>query len=181
MSERDPASDRPVTPPPGRIGPGGLVHPVDLMIMTIILSICGALYYVTTTFEEVSNLLAQNIPPEFFPQLVMLVIAVLALGLPFEHLFQRRRGHDLDKDRSKKLRPLPYLTALVLVLLAFAMPYLGTFLAMIVVCLVLPWLWGERRLRLIGLFAVLFPLAVALVFNRVLGVYFEPGIFGVTL
>jgi putative tricarboxylic transport membrane protein len=181
MSEQDPASDGPATPPPGRNRPGGLVHPVDLAIMTIILSVCGALYYVTTTFEEVSNLLAQNIPPEFFPRLVMLVIAVLALGLPFEHLFQRRRGHDLDKDRSKKLRPLPYLTALVLVLMAFAMPYLGTFLAMIVVCLVLPWLWGERRLRLIVPFAVLFPLAVALVFNRVLGVYFEPGIFGITL
>lgn len=171
MSEEKPA--------PG--GPGGLIHPIDLVIMTIILSVCGALYYVTTTFDKVSNLLAQNIPPEFFPQLVMLVIAILALGLPFEHLFQRRRGHDLDKDRSQKLRPLTYQTALVLVLLASAMPYLGTFLAMIVVCLILPWLWGERRLRLIGLFAVLFPLAVTLVFNRVLGVYFEPGIFGVTL
>ncbi len=171
MSENSPASG----------GPGGLIHPVDLVIMTIILSMCGGLYYVTTTFEEVSNLLAQNIPPEFFPRLVMLVIAVLALGLPFEHLFQRRHGRDLDSKRRKKLRPLPYLTALVLVLLAFAMPYLGTFLAMIVVCLILPWLWGERRLRLILAFAALFPLAVALVFNRVLGVYFEPGIFGIAL
>ncbi len=171
MSEEKPA--------PG--GPGGLIHPVDLVIMTIILSVCGALYYVTTTFDKVSNLLAQNIPPEFFPRLVMLVIAILALGLPFEHLFQRRHGRDLDKTRSEKLRPLTYQTALALVLLASAMPYLGTFLAMIVVCLILPWLWGERRLRLIGLFALLFPLAVTLVFNRVLGVYFEPGIFGVTL
>ncbi len=180
MSEQDPASDGPARPPP-QAGPSGLVHPVDLMIMTIILIICGALYYVTTTFEEVSNLLAQNIPPEFFPRLVMLVIAVLALALPFEHLFQRRRGRDLDKGRRKRHRPLPYLTALVLVLLAFAMPYLGTFLTMIVVCLILPWLWGERRLRLIVPFAALFPLAVTLVFNRVLGVYFEPGIFGISL
>ncbi|MHA1152641.1 MAG: tripartite tricarboxylate transporter TctB family protein [Alphaproteobacteria bacterium] len=166
---------------PARSGPHGLIHPVDLVIMTIILSICGALYYVTTTFEEVSDLLAQNIPPEFFPRLVLLVIAILTLGLPFEHLFQRRRGNDLDSKRRKKLRPLVYLTASVLVFLALAMPYLGTFLLMIVVCLILPWLWGERRLRLIGLFAVLFPLAVALLFNRVLGVYFEPGIFGITL
>ena len=166
---------------PARGGPDGLIHPVDLAIMMLILSICGALYYVTTTFEKVSDLLAQNIPPEFFPRLVMLVIVILALGLPFEHLFQRRRGNDLDSKRRKKLRPLVFLTASVLVLLALAMPYLGTFLVMIAVCLILPWLWGERRLRLIGLFAVLFPLAVALVFNRVLGVYFEPGIFGITL
>jgi putative tricarboxylic transport membrane protein len=61
------------------------------------------------------------------------------------------------------------------------MPQLGTFLTMIVVCLILPWLWGERRLKLIVPFAVLFPIAVTLVFNRILGVYFEPGIFGIAL
>jgi putative tricarboxylic transport membrane protein len=166
---------------PARGGHDGLIHPVDLVIMAIVLGICGALYYVTTTFEEVSDVLAQNIPPEFFPRLVLLLIAILALGLPFEHLLHRRRGSNLDSKRSQKLRPLPYLTALMLVLLGFAMPYLGTFLAMIVVCLVLPWLWGERRVKLVVPFAVLFPLAVALVFNRVLGVYFEPGIFGIAL
>lgn len=176
MSEDKPASDGPAVP-----RQHGLIHPVDLVIMVIVLAICGALYYATTSFEEVSNLLAQNIPPEFFPRLVMMLIAILALGLPFEHLLHRRRGTNLDSKRSQKLRPLPYLTALVLVLLAFAMPYLGTFLAMIVVCLILPWLWGERRVKLIVPFAVLFPIVVALVFNRVLGVYFEPGIFGIAL
>lgn len=159
----------------------GLIHPVDLVIMIIILSVCGALYYVTTSFEEVSDMLSQNIPPEFFPRLVMLLIAILALALPFEHLFQRRRGNDLDKSRRKKLRPLTCWTALVLVLLAISMPQLGTFLTMIVVCLILPWLWGERRVKLIVPFAVLFPIAVTLVFNRILGVYFEPGIFGIAL
>ena len=47
--------------------------------------------------------------------------------------------------------------------------------------LILPWLWGERRLKLILPFAVLFPITVTLVFNRILGVYFEPGIFGIAL
>ncbi len=176
MSERDPENEAPTV-----ARRYGLIHPTDLVIMVIILSICGALTYVTTGFEEVSNLLAQNIPPEFFPRLVMLLIAILSLALPFEHLFQRRRGNDLDSKRRKKLRPLTCWTALVLVLLGFTMPYLGTFLAMIVVCLILPWLWGERRLKLILPFAVLFPVAVTLVFNRILGVYFEPGIFGISL
>ncbi len=176
MSEDKSAKEGPVVPEQH-----GLGHPVDTVIMVIILSVCGALYYVTTTFEEVSEMLSQNIPPEFFPRLVMLLIAILSLALPFEHLFQRRRGNDLDSKRRKKLRPLPCWTALVLVLLAFSMPQLGTFLTMIVVCLILPWLWGERRLKLIGPFAVLFPIAVTLVFNRILGVYFEPGIFGITL
>ena len=176
MSEEKSAKEGPAVPEQP-----GLIHPVDLVIMIIILSICGALYYVTTSFEEVSDMLSQNIPPEFFPRLVMLLIAILSLALPFEHLFQRRRGNDLDSKRRKKLRPLTCWTALVLVLLAFSMPQLGTFLTMIVVCLILPWLWGERRLKLIVPFAVLFPIAVTLVFNRILGVYFEPGIFGITL
>ena len=181
MSEENSTKDEPAVPPTLPPGQPGLIHPVDTVIMVIILSICGALYYVTTSFERVSDMLSQNIPPEFFPRLVMLLIAILALALPFEHLFQRRRGNDLDKSRRKKLRPLPYWTALVLVLLAIAMPHLGTFLTMIVVCLILPWLWGERRLKLILPFAVLFPFAVTLVFNRILGVYFEPGIFGIAL
>ncbi len=176
MSEKDPASDGPAA-----ARQHGLIHPTDLAIMVIVLAICGALYYVTTSFEEVSNMLAQNIPPEFFPRLVLLVIAILALGLPFEHLLHRRRGSNLDSKRSQKLRPLLLLTAFALVLLGFAMPYLGTFLAMMVICLVLPYLWGERRWKLIVPFAVLFPLAVAVVFNRVLKVYFEPGIFGIAL
>ena len=176
MSEEKSTNDGPAVPEQH-----GLVHPVDTVIMVIILSICGALYYVTMSFDKVSDMLSQNIPPEFFPRLVMLLIAILALALPFEHLFQRRRGNDLDSKRRKKLRPLTCWTALVLVLLGFAMPYLGTFLAMIVVCLILPWLWGERRLKLILPFAVLFPITVTLVFNRILGVYFEPGIFGIAL
>jgi hypothetical protein len=101
MSEEKSTKDGPAVPEQP-----GLVHPVDLVITIIILSVCGALYYVTTSFEEVSDMLSQNIPPEFFPRLVMLLIAILALALPFEHLFQRRRGNDLDSKRRKKLRPL---------------------------------------------------------------------------
>ena len=60
-----------------------LVHRIDLVVTLIILAICGALYYITTTFDEVSNMLAQNIPPEFFPRLVLMIIVGLTLALPF--------------------------------------------------------------------------------------------------
>ena len=49
---------------------------------------------------------------------------------------------------------------------------------MILVCLLLPSLWGERRLKVLLPFAILFPTAVALLFTQVLRVYFEPGIIG---
>jgi cytochrome c biogenesis factor len=158
-----------------------LVHPTDLVVTLVILAISAALYYVTTTFEEVSNLLAQNIPPEFFPRLVLIIIAILALALPFEHLLLRRRGSNIDSGRRQRIKRLPYLTGALLIVLILAMPYLGTLVTMIAVCLVLPVLWGERRVKFILPFALTFPLVVAFVFGRILLVHFEPGIFGITL
>ncbi len=158
-----------------------LLHTTDLVVALIILAICGILYYVTTTFEEVSAMLAQNVPPEFFPQLVLIIIAILTLGIPFEHLLHTRRGGDIDSERSDRIRRMPYVTGALLIALVVGIPYLGMLLTMIVVCAVLPLLWGERRLKLIIPFAIVFPLAVAYLFNKVLLVFFEPGIFGIAL
>ncbi len=160
---------------------GKLVHRTDLVVALVIFTICAVLYYVATTFDEVSNLLAQNIPPEFFPQLVITIIVILTLGVPFEHLLHTRRGGNIDSDRSDRVKRMPYLTGALLIMLVLGIPYLGMLLTMIGICAVLPLLWGERRLWLIGPFAILFPLAVAYLFNKILLVYFEPGIFGIAL
>lgn len=162
-------------------GRGKLVHTTDLVVALIILVICAVLYLVTTTFDEVSQFLAQNIPPEFFPQLVIIIIALLTLGVPFEHLLHTRRGENIDSDRSDRVKRMPVLTGLLLILLVFGIPYLGVLLTMVSVCTLLPLLWGERRFWLIIPFAILFPLAVAFVFNKGLKVYFDAGIFGVAL
>lgn len=158
-----------------------LVHTTDLVVALIILAVCGILLYVTTTFDEVSDLLAQNIPPEFFPQLVIIMIAILTLGVPFEHLLHKRRGRNIDSERSDRVKRMPYLTAGLVTALVVATPYIGMLLTMIAMCTLLPLLWGERRLKLLVPFAILFPLAVAYLFNKILLVYFEPGILGVSL
>jgi putative tricarboxylic transport membrane protein len=158
-----------------------LLHTTDLVVAAIIFAISGILYYVTTTFERVSDMLAQNIPPEFFPQLIIFVIVILTLGVPFEHLLHKRRGENIDSDRSERIKRMPYVTAALMIALVIGIPYLGMLLTMIGVCTLLPLLWGERRLKLIIPFAILFPLAVTYLFNKVLLVYFEPGIFGMAL
>jgi putative tricarboxylic transport membrane protein len=158
-----------------------LLHTTDLVVALIIFAICGVLYYVTTTFDEVSNMLAQNIPPEFFPQLVIIIIAILTLGVPLEHLLHKRRGDNIDSERSVRIKRMPYVTAGMLIAFVIGIPYLGMLLTMIGVCAVLPLLWGERRLKLIIPFAILFPLAVAYLFNKVLLVFFEPGVLGIAL
>lgn len=159
-------------------GGNGIVHGTDLVVALLLLAGCGFLFYVTTTFEKVSDLLAQNVPPEFFPRLVLIFIALLAAGLPFEHLLLARQSSDIDAERSERLPAMPYLTAALLMLVVVAIPYVGMLLGMVAVCLLLPRLWGERRWQIVVPFAVVFPLVVGFVFNRLLMVYLEPGMLG---
>ena len=158
-----------------------LIHRTDLWLMLIILAVCGGLYYLTTGFEEVPQMLAQNLPPEWFPRLLIWIIVILTLLLPIEHLFHERGKKHLDEDRRHRIKPMAVATAVLLTLTVASMQWLGTFLAMISLCIALPMLWGERRLKVVLLFAIIFPTVVALLFTQALKVYFEPGIFGLGL
>lgn len=153
-----------------------LVHPTDTVMAVIILAVMAALWYATTLFEDVSPLLAQNVGPKFFPRLLLVVIIGLTLLLPFEHRFLKGGARRLDRSRSHRIEPLTYLTALLLGGIVALMPVLGTVLTMAAVCVLLPLLWGERRIALIAVFAVAFPAVVTVLFNGVLRVYFEPGL-----
>jgi putative tricarboxylic transport membrane protein len=55
-----------------------------------------------------------------------------------------------------------------------AFQWLGIMPAMVLLCLGLPVLWGERRWHLVLPFGVGFPLAVYFLFAQVLEVHFEP-------
>lgn len=160
--------------------PVRILHPTDTVIAIVILAVGGTLYYISTGFEEVSSLLAQNIPPAFFPQLVLITIALFTIALPFEHRFLSRSGKDIDADRRDRVRPISWLTVALLVAVVAAAQQLGTYLTMIAVCALLPPLWGERKPLRLALFALGFPTAVALLFNVVLSVHFQPGVFGIS-
>jgi putative tricarboxylic transport membrane protein len=158
-----------------------LVHPVDLVVSSIILTGVGYLFYETTQFDEVSPLFAQNIQPAMYPQLLLWIIGLLACLLPFEHILLTKKGKNIDKDRSEAVHPLTQLTIGFLIAIVLASPYLGMLLTMITICLVMPRLWGYRKPIPILLFAGVFPVVVSLVFSKVLRVYFDSGIFGIAL
>lgn len=155
-----------------------LVHRTDLGLTVLILVLCGGVYYVTTTFEEVSALLSQNLPPEWFPRLLIWTIVLLSLFLPFEHLSRKGESGEIDKDRSQRIKPMAVVTAILLALVVASIPLFGTLVAMVLGCVLLPLLWGERRAKVLVPYIVLFPAAVAFLFTKVLKVYFEPGAFG---
>ncbi len=176
------ANDEPETPDAGAERKADsaprLIHPVDLRLAVVILAICGLIYFITTSFEEVSPLLAQNIPPEWFPRLLIWTIVALTLILPFEHRFLEHGAKGLDEDRGERIGRMAIATAGLLLLVLGSAILFGTFIAMIVVCIAMPVLWGERRMKVLIPYVVLFPAAVTILFTQVLKVYFEPGLFG---
>lgn len=154
-----------------------LFDPGDLIVSAILLLVSGFLYYLTTKFEEASALLGQNVGPADFPRLVLAIIAILALLMLLERRLQPARWQKIKDGQADPVKRLTWLTIAFVMAVTAAGPYLGTILTMFVVCLVLPVLWGERRWWLVGPFAVLFTFFVTWVFNVLLRVFFEPGIF----
>lgn len=158
--------------------PGFRVHRIDLWVAATVLAICAVLFAQTFTFDKVPASLAQNVQPPTFPRLVLLVIALIALIIPFEYHRKLRRGVDLDVERRKRLNPIVLATGAVLVALVVTMPTLGALPALVLVCAVLPLLWGERRWKILLPFLVLFPLAVLILFAELLQVTFPRGLVG---
>jgi putative tricarboxylic transport membrane protein len=105
------------------------------------------------------------------------VIALLTLIIPFEHLMHKKGKEHLDEDRSARIKPISIYSAILLCCIVLSMSWLGTAFSLVLVCALLPILWGERRIKVIVPFAIVFPVLVALLFTKVLGVFFEPGIW----
>lgn len=152
------------------------LHRTDLWIALVLFTICGLLLFETSRWETVMSSLSQNIPPTFFPRLVLGAIIFFTLLLPCESYFAAKRGVDLDEDRADRIEPITWITAAALVSIVALMPWLGTILTMLLASVGLPILWGERRPVVIALFAVLFPLIVTLLFTEGLKVHFLPGL-----
>lgn len=156
-----------------------MINRTDIAVAAVLLAICGWLYYVTTGFDAVSHMFAQDMPPERFPRMLLWVIGGLSLALPFERWLRGEKGKGLDKARAQPARPIVYVTTAFLVLAVFGIKVIGTFLVLITICIGLPLIWGERRLKILVPFVLVFPALVMVLFAHVLGVYFDPGMIGV--
>ena len=104
-----------------------------------------------------------------------------AFARRFDLLTLSRKGKDIDKGRRQPVKGIAWVTMVALVGVIAVSHLLGTLLTMVAICLVIPFIWGERRLRLVLPFAVIFPLCVAFLFSIVLGVHFDPGAVGVSI
>jgi len=137
--------------------------PKDLVPGAVILAVCAALYYVTTTFDTDPLGMAQGMPATHMPRLVLALIAGLAL-------FMMVQGFRAGKAEASEAPPWKmWVTAAILGSAAALFEIIGVPLAFFAVCVSVPILWGARKYPAIGLFAVALPAAIYGVFQGLLG------------
>ena len=155
---------------------GALFNKKDTVIAILMIAIIGFLWFETTKFEKVPDLFSNNIPPEMFPQILLLIILGMILIIPFEHIFLKKSGKNIDSARSKPVEKSTIGTMIILTAIIASSQLLGAALTIIAVSISLPLYWGERRLKVLISYVIGFPLFVIVLFNIILGVHFEPGL-----
>ena len=141
----------------------------DVAVGVVLLLFCAFAFYLTTTFREVPTILSQNVPPTFFPRVVLAALAILSLALVAFSWNERKESKD-------RLEPRVYVTAGIFTIAVALVPYLGMLSTLFLVSMGLSLYWGERRaLRIAGL-ALGLPLAVYVVFVLALGMRFPNGV-----
>ena len=157
-----------------------------------ILGVCAVAWWLTAGFDEVPAMLSQNVPPTFFPRLVIGTAALLG-GLLVAGGIRRRagkaNGHALADDATAgdaptaregagraALPPVFWATAGLIAAAGALVPLAGTLVTLGLVAVALPLLWGERRYRLVAALALGLPGAIHVVFTIALGVRFPIGL-----
>ena len=155
---------------------GALFNKNDTIIASLMIVIIAILWNITTGFEKVPDLFSNNIPPEMFPQILLIIILGMVLVIPFEHIFLKKSGKNIDDSRKNPVAKSTIGTMIILSLIVVFSQILGATLTIIAISIALPIYWGEKRLKVLIPYIIGFPLFVILLFNITLGVHFEPGL-----
>ncbi len=141
----------------------------DTNVGIVLLALCAIVYWLTTGFPAVPAMLSQNVPPTFFPRLVISLVAILSVTLIFN-------GLGKSAEVNVRIKPAVLITASIIVLAGVLVGLLGTLLTLALIAIALPVAWGERRLRPLGILAVGLPAGIYLIFSVALGIRFPPGL-----
>ena len=155
---------------------GALLNKKDTIIALLMIALIVFLWFETTKFEKVPDLFSNNIPPEMFPQILLIIILGMILIIPFEHIFLKKNGKNIDAGRDKPIEKSTLGTMVILSTIVASSQILGAAITIIAISIALPLYWGEKRLKVLLPYIIGFPLFVIILFNIVLGVHFEPGL-----
>ena len=155
---------------------GALLNKKDTIIALLMIALISFLWFETTKFEKVPDLFSNNIPPEMFPQILLIIILGMILIIPFEHIFLKKNGKNIDAGRDKPIEKSTLGTMVILSTIVASSQILGAAITIIAISIALPLYWGEKRLKVLVPYIIGFPLFVIILFNIILGVHFEPGL-----
>lgn len=161
--------------------PKGPVDWIDGIVAAILIVLCVFFYTLTYDFPVPGAFLGDNVLPEQFPRLLLFAIGIMALALPFEHKLETKRWPLIRKSRSAPIGSGTFATIAFLLILVAVAEFLGTIVTIFIAAAGLPFLWGERRWLLVLVYSLIFTALVTYLFSSVLSVYFEPGLFNLTL
>ena len=154
----------------------GFVHKRDLVLAIILVAFGAFMYYEASKFPEAPAILGDTLNADVFPKMLITILFILVAIIPFEFKITPAKIAKIDKDRGDRTLPITWFTiVLLLVIVSFA-EFLGAVVTMFITCLALPLLWGERNYIAVAIYSVVFPGFVYLLFNKLLGLYFNPGI-----
>ena len=112
---------------------GALLNKSDTIIAIILTLIIAFLWFETTKFEKVPDLFSNNIPPEMFPQILLVIILGMVLIIPFEHIFLKKSGKNIDSSRKNPVQISTIGTMIILSAIIASSQILGAALTIIAV------------------------------------------------
>ena len=135
----------------------------------LIILISTILLIVTFTFDIVPPILNRGIQPATFPKALLILIIFLTSIIYFLSL-------KFPWKKEKKLPKSFYITLYNFILFIVIAKTLDFFLAISVLSFLVSYFWGERRVIVLLLVSILFPIIVFVFFETILGLRFPPGI-----
>ena len=145
---------------------GALFNKKDTVIAILMISLIGFLWFETTEFEKVPDLFSNNIPPEMFPQILLIIILGMILIIPFEHIFLKKNGKNIDSGRDKPIERSTIGTMVILSTIVASSQILGAAITIIAISIALPIYWGEKRLKVLIPYIIGFPLFVIILLSN---------------
>ncbi len=131
----------------------------------LILSFCGASFWISTTFDRMPPILKRGIQPSDFPQLILILILILTVAMIwFDPIIVDER---LD---SKTLG------SIVLLAVFGGLTFIDLFLSLGVTAALLAIFWTERRWHVVLGIGLMMPALIFLLFDQVFEIRFPRGV-----
>ena len=143
-----------------------------------LITFCGLTFWQTTQFDRVPPILLRGMQPADFPQMVLLLIVSLCVGLLYQALrnVQQEPTTDAGADDFTHAMSFNVWKTMGLFLIFAAIAPVDLFLGLGVFALCLTVLWGERRFWALVLVSLISPLSIFLLFDQVFEIRFPRGI-----